>query len=63
MTTMSAPRGAVLVNESSRSERRMPFLHQMTMMTWRTLSTNLRVPASVLPGIIISVFFLFIYEA
>ncbi len=63
MTTMSAPRGAVLTHESSRSERQMPFLHQVTMLAWRTLSTNLRVPASVLPGIIISVFFLFIYNA
>lgn len=33
------------------------------MMMWRTLITNLRVPAVVLPSLVISVFFLFVYEA
>lgn len=33
------------------------------MLTWRTLLTNLRVPAAVLPSLIISVFFLLVYEA
>ncbi len=40
-----------------------PFLTQVSMMTWRTLITNLRVPATVLPSLIISVFFLLVYQA
>ncbi len=40
-----------------------PFIQQVTMLTWRTLITNLRVPASVLPSLFISVFFLLVYQA
>ncbi len=41
----------------------MPFVQAVTALTWRTLVNNFRVPAAVLPGIIISLFFLIIYEA
>lgn len=43
--------------------RRMPFLLQVSTLMWRTLVTNFRVPAGVLPPIIISAFFLLVYEA
>jgi len=41
----------------------MPFFQTVLALTWRTLVNNFRVPAAVLPGIIISLFFLIIYEA
>jgi len=47
----------------TRSLNSAPFLQQVTMMMWRTLIANMRVPAAVLPSLIISVFFLFVYEA
>lgn len=43
--------------------QRMPFILQVIMLTWRTLVINFRVPAAVLPPIIISAFFLLVYEA
>lgn len=42
---------------------RMPFLHQVSMMTWRSLYISLRTPAAVIPSFIISAFFLVVYEA
>ncbi len=39
----------------------MPLLLQITTLTWRSLVTTFRVPAAIIPGIIISVFFLFVY--
>ncbi len=44
-------------------EPRMPFLLQVTTLTWRYLVTVFRTPAAVVPGLIISVFFLFVYSA
>ena len=41
----------------------MPFLAQVSMMTWRSIITLARTPAAVLPSLFISGFFLFIYEA
>ena len=40
----------------------MPFARQVSMMTWRSLTTIFREPASVIPGLIISVFFLLVYD-
>ncbi|HRL14282.1 MAG TPA: ABC transporter permease, partial [Aggregatilineales bacterium] len=45
------------------SEERMPFVLQVWSLMWRTLVTNFRVPAAVLPPIIISAFFLVIYQS
>ncbi len=42
---------------------RMPFWLQVTTLTWRTLVVNFRVPAAVLPSIVISAFFLLVYQA
>lgn len=55
---------AALASARERGEaQRAPFIQQVSMLTWRTLVTNLRVPASVLPSLIISVFFLLVYQA
>ncbi|MBK9123031.1 MAG: ABC transporter permease [Chloroflexi bacterium] len=43
--------------------RVMPFVGQVFMLTWRTLVTNFRVPAVVLPPIVISAFFLLVYQS
>lgn len=42
-------------------EKRMPLVSQIAMMAWRSLVTTFRIPAAIIPGIIISVFFLFVY--
>lgn len=42
---------------------RMPFLLQLTTMTWRSLLVNFRTPAAILPPLILGGFFLVIYEA
>ncbi len=55
---------AAFANRRGHSEaQHAPFLQQVSMLTWRTLITNLRVPATVLPSLIISVFFLLVYQA
>lgn len=38
-----------------------PLLTQIIIMAWRSLLTTFRTPAAIIPGIIISVFFLFVY--
>ena len=38
-----------------------PVLIQIMIMAWRSLVTSFRTPAAIIPGIIISVFFLFVY--
>jgi len=50
-------------NTTGSSSDRMPFLLQVSMMTWRSLLTMIRTPAVVLPALFISGFFLFVYEA
>ncbi len=62
MTTISTT-GAVSAINPTRALNSAPFLQQVSMMMWRSLITNLRVPAVVIPSLIISVFFLFVYEA
>ena len=65
MTAISNPTttSAVGALRRTRSATSAPFLTQVSMMMWRTLITNIRVPAGILPPLIISVFFLFVYEA
>ncbi|MAU09088.1 MAG: ABC transporter [Anaerolineaceae bacterium] len=41
----------------------MPLWQQITMLAWRSLVVTLRTPAVVIPSLIISVFFLLVYEA
>ena len=62
MTTISRT-DAVATERGALAAPKMPFVLQVTTMTWRTLVTNFRVPAGVLPPIIISAFFLLVYEA
>ena len=52
---------ALAVNSQRRAS--MPFLFQVTTMTWRNLVTIIRTPAAVVPTLVISAFFLFVYEA
>ncbi len=60
MTAMTAnPARGVQMDERSKT---MPFLLQVSTMTWRSLVTIFREPASVVPGLIISVFFVLVYD-
>lgn len=59
MTTLTQP----LTQTATETSKGMPLWRQITMMTWRSLVVIRRTPASVIPGLMISVFFLFIYEA
>lgn len=59
LTELSTPTfGARATREAS-----SPLLTQIGIMAWRSLVTTFRVPAAIIPGILISVFFLFVYEA
>jgi ABC-2 type transport system permease protein len=48
---------------TAKARPRLPFLMQVSMMTWRTLVMTFRTPAAVLPSLIISGFFLLVYQA
>lgn len=63
MTTISNTNPNAGAFPQSKVLPRTPFVQQVAMMTWRTLITNIRVPAAVLPSLIISVFFLLVYQA
>lgn len=63
MSVMSSARSTSTLVAASTPEGAMPFLLQVSMMTWRTLVTNFRVPAAVIPSLIISVFFLLVYDS
>jgi ABC-2 type transport system permease protein len=39
------------------------FFQQLGMLTWRSLSVTFRDPGTIIPGFIIGVFFLFVYDA
>lgn len=62
MTAITKPLTQTTQSVSEKSKG-MPLWKQITMMTWRNLVVIRRTPASVIPGLMISVFFLFIYEA
>ncbi len=47
---------------TSISSAHMPFVLQVTTLAWRSLVTMIRTPAAVLPAVLISVFFLLIYQ-
>jgi ABC-2 type transport system permease protein len=63
MTAVSSPRIVTTQSEALRPAKRMSFIGQVYLMTVRTLITNLRVPAAIVPPLIISVFFLLVYNA
>lgn len=52
-----------LHQDSSKPIQTPRFFHQITMMTWRNLKVIFRTPEAVIPTLIISGFFLFVYEA
>lgn len=62
MATLSGI-GSVTVRRERVRETRMPLWQQITMLAWRSLVVTLRTPAVVIPSLIISVFFLLVYEA
>lgn len=61
MTAITAP--ASRLTPADQRSATMPFPLQVTMMTWRNLKVILRQPAAVVPGLVISVFFVLVYEA
>ncbi|MBC8099370.1 MAG: ABC transporter permease [Armatimonadetes bacterium] len=61
MTAMTSSR--TTIDSTAHSSASMPFIAQVITLTWRTLVTNFRVPAAIIPSLIISVFFLFVYDA
>lgn len=63
MATIAKNSGFVVQRTTAPTVARMPFWRQVTTLTWRTLVVNFRVPAAVLPSIIISAFFLLVYQA
>lgn len=63
MATITHNNNATLVAGEKSASGKMPFIQQVTMMTWRSLVTMSRTPAAVLPALFISAFFLFVYEA
>lgn len=63
MTAISKPTNLGSRESKTRQLTSAPFLQQVSMMMWRSLITNIRVPAVIIPPLIISVFFLFVYEA
>jgi len=61
MGVLTAESTNVNASRIAANNKRMPFLLQVTTMAWRSLVTTFRTPAAIIPGIIISVFFLFVY--
>jgi ABC-2 type transport system permease protein len=47
----------------SNSAQQMPFVLQVTTLAWRALRVTFRTPAAILPSLVISVFFLAVYQA
>ena len=56
-------RSPAIVAVNPPSAARMPFILQVTTLTWRYLVTVFRTPAAVIPGLLISVFFLLVYNS
>lgn len=56
---------STIVQNEKRDMRsgQMAFVPQVIMMTARAIKTTFRVPAAVIPGLLISAFFLFVYNA
>lgn len=62
MTTISTTNPAMTV-QGETTEGRMPWLLQVSTLAWRGLLTSFRVPAVILPPLVISIFFLLVYNA
>ncbi len=62
MTTMSTTRATGTTVAADRKFKGMPFLYQVSMLTIRAVKTTFRTPAAVIPGLLISGFFLLVYN-
>ncbi|MCU0513305.1 MAG: ABC transporter permease [Anaerolineae bacterium] len=62
MASITSTRTLSAAGSQRAAIRKMPYLHQVSMMTWRAVRLTLRNPAEIIPGIIISIFFLVIYQ-
>jgi ABC-2 type transport system permease protein len=60
---MDISRTSSIPFEGLRREERMPFVLQVKTLTWRYMVTVFRTPAAVIPGLLISVFFLLVYNS
>src|SRR5690242_9190972 len=60
---MELSKNPAITLEGLPDEVRMPFVLQVTTLTWRYLVTVFRTPAAVIPGLLISVFFLLVYNS
>lgn len=60
---MEITRTPALPFERQRRQPGMPFLLQVSTLTWRYLVTVFRTPTAVIPGLLISVFFLLVYNS
>jgi ABC-2 type transport system permease protein len=61
MTAITNSTSGDIQAKSISRKGKMSLPNQITMMAWRSLVTTFRIPAAIIPGIIISVFFLFVY--
>lgn len=61
MTAITQQQTSAIQRESRSAT--MPFLLQLSTMSWRSLKVTFRTPSAVLPPLIISAFFLLVYEA
>lgn len=61
MTAVTSSNNSEAQTQSISHKGKMPLPLQITTMAWRSLVTTFRIPAAIIPGILISVFFLFVY--
>ncbi len=61
MTALASSKATETKTTAISRKGSMPLPLQITTMAWRSLVTTFRIPAAIIPGIIISVFFLFVY--
>ncbi|MDZ4763038.1 MAG: ABC transporter permease [Chloroflexota bacterium] len=59
---MSTTRATGTTVAADRKFKGMPFLYQVSMLTIRAVKTTFRTPAAVIPGLLISGFFLLVYN-
>ena len=63
MSVLTRGGNSQTVTQNRQTRNQSPFLGQVTMMTWRSLYTLFRTPSAVIPGLMISAFFLLVYDA
>jgi ABC-2 type transport system permease protein len=63
MTTLTQTRLMPRESKTPTQTHRMPFLLQVSTLAWRALKVTFRTPAAIIPSLVISVFFLTVYQA